>query len=87
MDTNAADGAPEDRSDSAATAACVHEAEVAACQLHAAETALHDARQTEVDAWISAAANRLHDAVVHYHDACDALTGRSDGSSGMPVAH
>jgi hypothetical protein len=38
----------------------------AASRLHNAELALHDARQTGVDAWIAAAADRLHEAVVSY---------------------
>jgi hypothetical protein len=37
-----------------------------ATALHRAELALHDANQTGVDAWISAAADRLHDAVLAY---------------------
>lgn len=43
----------------------------AASQLHRAELALHDAHQTHVDAWIKAATNRLHDAVVRYHQAVE----------------
>jgi hypothetical protein len=35
----------------------------AADLLYAAECALHDARQTHVDAWIKAAADKLHDAI------------------------
>ena len=35
-------------------------------RLFCAELALHEARQTRVDAWICAAADRLHDAVVSY---------------------
>ena len=35
----------------------------AAARLYDAETALHAARQTHVDEWITAAYNRLHDAV------------------------
>lgn len=31
--------------------------------LYAAECAFHDAHQTHVDAWIKAAADKLHDAV------------------------
>jgi hypothetical protein len=48
----------QDHSEQAASATAV--------QLHRAELALHDARQTCVDAWISAAADRLHEAVVAY---------------------
>jgi len=36
---------------------------VAARRLYDAEVALHIARQTGVDAWMRAAADRLHDAV------------------------
>lgn len=39
---------------------------LAAAQLYRAEQALHDAHQTHVDAWITAAADRLHEAVEHY---------------------
>lgn len=35
----------------------------AADLLYAAECAFHDAHQTHVDAWIRAAADKLHDAV------------------------
>jgi hypothetical protein len=38
--------------------------ELAARHLYDAEVALHIAHQTRVDAWISAAADRLHDALV-----------------------
>ena len=40
--------------------------EVAGRRLYDAETALHAARQTHVDAWIAAAGDRLHDAVSAY---------------------
>lgn len=35
----------------------------AADLLYAAECAFHNAHQTHVDAWIKAAANKLHDAI------------------------
>lgn len=35
----------------------------AADLLYAAECAFHDAHQTHVDAWIKAAADKLHDAI------------------------
>jgi hypothetical protein len=38
----------------------------AARALYEAELALHDAHQTHVDAWIAAAADRLHAAVLRY---------------------
>ena len=38
--------------------------DAAACRLYDAECALHAARQTRVDAWIAAAADHLHQAVV-----------------------
>ena len=40
--------------------------QAAARRLYDAETALHAARQTHVDAWIAAAGDRLHDAVTAY---------------------
>lgn len=66
----------------AATSA--HDRHAAACQLHQAELALHDAHQTRVDAWIAAAADRLHDAVVCYIGAVNALSGNS--IAGSPTA-
>jgi len=38
----------------------------AARLVHEAEMALHDARGTGVDAWIAAAADRLHEALNQY---------------------
>lgn len=38
----------------------------AAQHLYEAECALHTAHQSHVDAWIAAAGDRLHDAVVEY---------------------
>lgn len=40
--------------------------QAAAHRLYDAETALHAARQTHIDAWIAAAGDRLHDAVSAY---------------------
>lgn len=40
--------------------------DVAAQRLYRAEVALHDAHTTHVDAWITAAADRLHDAIEAY---------------------
>jgi hypothetical protein len=40
--------------------------ERAAGRLYSAEIALHDARQSGVDAWMRAAADRLHAAVLSY---------------------
>ena len=40
--------------------------ETAARRLYDAEVALHTARQTHVDQWISAAYDRLHEAVTNY---------------------
>ena len=40
--------------------------QVAARHLYEAEVALHIAHQSHVDAWIAAAADRLHDAVVEH---------------------
>ena len=48
----------------------------AACrQLFRAEQALHDARQTGVDQWIAAAADRLHEALLRQQRA-EALYAR-----------
>ena len=52
---------------SAATAS--EQVRAAACRLYDAEVALHIAHQTHVDAWITAAAERLHAAVVEHRDA------------------
>ena len=45
----------------------------AARNLYDAETALHAASQSGVDAWITAAYDRLHDAITSY----DSLTSQS----------
>ena len=46
----------------------------ASCEdLYRHECALHDANQTQVDSWIRAAADRLHDAVVRRDQAAQAL--------------
>jgi hypothetical protein len=47
-------------------------AEDAARHLYDAEVALHIAHQTHVDAWITAAADRLHDALVEHLRAVEA---------------
>ena len=41
----------------------------AATRLYEAEVALHHARQTGVDKWVAAAADRLHEAVVAHRNA------------------
>jgi hypothetical protein len=43
--------------------------------MYDAEVALHIARQTGVDAWVSAAYNRLHEAIAQ-HSAAVAATAR-----------
>jgi cellobiose-specific phosphotransferase system component IIA len=48
------------------TATRTSDVESAARCLHQAEQALHDAHTTHVDAWIAAAADRLHEAVETY---------------------
>ena len=56
------------------------ERDSAARALYDAEVALHAARQTQVDEWIRAAADRLHDAVLHYEAAsvsCASTLGRA----------
>ena len=46
----------------------------ASCEdLYRHEIALHDANQTQVDSWIQAAADKLHDAVVRRDRAAAAL--------------
>jgi len=50
-----------------------HRAEAAARRLYDAEGALHAAHQSGVDFWISAAADRLHEAVVEHVAALNAL--------------
>src|SRR5260370_31495277 len=51
----------------------------AAEHLYDAEAALHIARQTGVGSWISAAYDRLHEAVAGHTAAVDALQGRHRG--------
>jgi hypothetical protein len=48
----------------------------AARALRSAEIAVHDAHQTHVDAWISAANDRLHIAVAQYLAADALASGR-----------
>lgn len=57
MDTTATAGA---------SAADEDRAHATACHLYDAECALHVAHQTHVDAWITAASDRLHEAVADY---------------------
>jgi hypothetical protein len=57
------------------------ECEQTAAQLYNAELALHCAHQAHVDAWISAASDRLHEAVVaHLRATTD--RSRSNGRNG-----
>jgi hypothetical protein len=49
----------------------VENVENAARLVHDAETALHAARQSHVDAWIAAAADQLHAALANYLEAVD----------------
>jgi hypothetical protein len=51
----------------------------AAQHLYEAECALHTAHQSHVDAWIAAASNRLHEAVVE-HLAAEADTLHADST-------
>ncbi len=50
-----------------------HQAEdrvdAASRRLYAAECALHAAHQSQIDDWVAAAGDRLHEAVVDYLDA------------------
>ncbi|MGH8861386.1 MAG: hypothetical protein ACRDVG_09170 [Jatrophihabitantaceae bacterium] len=48
---------------------CVVARDDAARSLYNAELAVHDAHQSHVDAWINAASERLHAAVVAHLDA------------------
>ena len=49
-------------------------ARVAAEHLYDAECALHNARESRVDAWITAAADKLHQSVVEHLAAVAALS-------------
>jgi hypothetical protein len=51
----------------------------AAKHLYEAECALHAARQSHVDAWIAAAGDRLHEALVE-HLAAEADALRAEGT-------
>jgi hypothetical protein len=53
----------------------------AAQHVYDAECALHAARQAHVDAWIAAAADKLHDAIVEHLSALDTV-GRPAGTAG-----
>jgi hypothetical protein len=57
------------------TAASVEVCTAERC-LYDAEVALHIAHQTHVDAWIAAAAERLHDAIVAHTEALRAAHAR-----------
>ncbi len=47
----------------------------AAEHVYDAECALHAARQAHVDAWIAAATDKLHDAIVAHLSAIDSVAG------------
>jgi hypothetical protein len=51
----------------------------AAKHLYQAECALHTAHQSHVDAWIAAASDRLHEALVE-HLAAEAAALREEGA-------
>lgn len=59
----------------------VAELEAACEQLYRAELALHDARQTHVDAWIFAASEQLHTAVLSHARAEAALASVAAGAA------
>jgi len=59
--------------------------EHAAQHLYDAECALHIARQTRVDAWITAAADHLHLAVLELDSADHALADTQP--AGAPTSH
>ena len=48
--------------------------EAAARRMYDAEVALHIARQTGVDEWVKAAADRLHEAIVAHRRAIAAVS-------------
>lgn len=50
----------------------VPNSEAAAIRMYDAEIALHIARQTGVDPWIAAAADRLHEAIAAHLAVCSA---------------
>lgn len=54
--------------------AALSDYEASCAQLFRSEQALHDAHQTGVEAWIRAAADRLHESLLHEMRAADALT-------------
>ena len=54
--------------------AALSEYEASCAQLYRSEQALHAAHQTGVDAWIRAAADRLHESLLHEMRAAAALT-------------
>jgi hypothetical protein len=70
MATNISIGAQHDDSDPTAAESS------AAIRLYRAELALHDARQSHVDAWIAAAADQLHLAAVRYRQLKGAETAQ-----------
>ncbi|HLY34659.1 MAG TPA: hypothetical protein VKQ07_09010 [Jatrophihabitantaceae bacterium] len=51
----------------------VNEYEASCENLYRSELALHDAHQTHEDAWITAAADRLHQAVLRHESAARIL--------------
>lgn len=54
-------------------------------RLYDAEIALHVAHQTHVDAWIAAAAERLHEAVVEHLSAVEAAVTARNESDGPVI--
>jgi hypothetical protein len=54
--------------------AALSDYEASCAQLYRSEQALHDAHQTGVDAWIRAAADRLHECLQHELRAAAVLT-------------
>jgi hypothetical protein len=58
--------------DIAQATAATNEICIAERCLYDAEVALHIAHQTQVDAWITAAAERLHDAILAHTEALHA---------------
>jgi hypothetical protein len=73
------------------TAACVTllpaARDIAAAQLYDSEIALHAAHQSQVDAWITAASDHLHEAVLALTKAEAELTGTNTYSPSAAISN
>jgi hypothetical protein len=80
MITTAHASAPgADHTDTAPANDAATNVEACACHLYDAECALHAAHQSGVEDWITAAADKLHQAVVDYLAAVAAATAHPAG--------